>query len=138
MKKLENSQILFGFFKNISISGKINEVPWNHLMFHEKYSGVVDIFEGGYEYTRGVFRAEHNSCMNNNVPYYNAYSRELIVRRIMEYAGEPFSFADFVAKDVLEPGEGAAATRSFDVPVWRHALYHRPPVVVEGSPSILK
>ena len=138
MKKLENSQIFFGFFKNISISGKINDVPWKHLMFHEKYKEMVDIFEGGYEYTRGVFRAEHNSCMNNNVPYFNAYSRELIVRRIMEYAGEPFNFADFVAKDVMESGEGAAATRAIDVPIWRHALYHRPPVVVEGSPSILK
>ena len=127
----------YGFFWNVSVSGKMSDVRWNHLIFHEKYSGVVDIFEGAKEYTRGVFRAEHNSCMNNNIPYFNTYSRELIVRRIMEYAGEPFSFADFVAKDVMEPGEGATATRAFDVPVWQRATYHCPPVLIEGSPSML-
>ena len=137
IKELENSQLLYGFFKNLSVSGKISDVPWNHLLFHEKYKEVVDIFEGGYEYNRGVFRSEHNSCMNNNVPYFNAYSRELIVRRIMEYAGLPFSFADFVAKDVMEPGKGAVTTRAFDAPIWQHSSYHRPPVVIEGSPSIL-
>ena len=135
VEKLLKWQQKYGFYWNVSVSGKMSDVRWNHLIFHEKYSGVVDIFEGAKEYTRGVFRAEHNSCMNNNIPYFNTYSRELIVRRIMEYAGEPFSFADFVAKDVMEPGEGAsAATRTLDVPIWQRSLYHYPPVLIEGSP----
>ena len=53
----------------------------------------------------------------------------------MEYAGVPFNFADFVAKDVMEPGDGAsAATRTLDVPVWQRSLHHCPPVQIEGSP----
>lgn len=51
---------------------------------------------------RGVFRSEPNSCMNNNVPYFSAISRESIVKRIMQYAGEPYSFEEFKAHDVQD------------------------------------
>jgi hypothetical protein len=37
--------------------------------------------------------------MNNNIPYYNAISREAMVRRIKKYAGEEYSFEDFKAND---------------------------------------
>ena len=37
--------------------------------------------------------------MNNNIPYYNAISREEIVKRIKKYAGEEYSFDDFKAND---------------------------------------
>ena len=37
--------------------------------------------------------------MNNNVPYYSTWSREIIVRRIKRLAGESFSFEDFAAND---------------------------------------
>jgi hypothetical protein len=42
--------------------------------------------------------------MNNNVPYYSTWCRELIVRRIKEYAGETFSYDEFVANDSREYG----------------------------------
>lgn len=91
-----------GWFQNLALTGKMNEVPWSHLIFHEKYRGVVDIFEGGYMHTRGVYRSEQNSCMNNDIPYYSAVSREEIVKRIMNYAGKQYSFDDFVANDVMD------------------------------------
>ncbi len=59
------------------------------------------MYEGGYTHTRGVFRSEPNSCMNNNIPYYSAISRETIVKYIMEYAGEEYSFEKFKEKDVM-------------------------------------
>jgi hypothetical protein len=37
--------------------------------------------------------------MNNNIPYYNAISREVMVKRIMKYAGEEYSFEAFKAND---------------------------------------
>ena len=40
--------------------------------------------------------------MNNDIPYYNTISRESIVKRIKAYAGEDYSFEDFVANDVVE------------------------------------
>ena len=80
----------------------MNEVPWSHLIFHEKYSQFVDVYEGGLGHARGVFRSEINSCMNTFIPYYNTISRESIVRRIMKYAGKEYSFEDFVENDVIE------------------------------------
>lgn len=91
-----------GWFENLSLSGDMYEVPWSHLIFDPQYSNLVDIYEGGYMHMRGVFRSEPNSCMNNNVPYFSAISREAIVKRIMEYAGESYSFEDFKARDVLD------------------------------------
>ena len=91
-----------GWYDNLSLTGKMSEVPWNHLIFHEKYSVFVDIFEGGFMHNRGVYRSEHNSCMNNMIPYYSTISRESIVKRIKAYAGEEYSFDDFVANDVVE------------------------------------
>ena len=80
----------------------MHKVPWAHLIFDERYSNDVDIFEGGCMYSRGVFRSEQNSCMNNYIPYFNTISREAIVKRIMEYAGESYSFEEFVKNDKVE------------------------------------
>ena len=91
-----------GWYENLSLTGKMNDVPWSHLIFHEKYNQIVDIFEGGFMHTRGVFRSEQNSCMNNEIPYYNTISREVIVKRIKAIAGEKYSFDEFLANDVLD------------------------------------
>jgi hypothetical protein len=40
--------------------------------------------------------------MNNDVPYYSTISRESIVKRIKAYAGEEYSFDEFVENDVIE------------------------------------
>ena len=88
-----------GWFDNLSITGKTNQVPWSHLIYDPRYSDIVDIYEGGYMHSRGVFRSEQNSCMNNDIPYYSTISRESIVKRIKRYAGEEYSFEEFVAND---------------------------------------
>lgn len=101
-----------GWFENLSLSGDMYEVPWSHLIFDPQYSNLVDIYEGGFMHMRGVFRSEPNSCMNNNVPYFSAISREAIVKRIMEYAGEPYSFEDFKARDVLDASTAGVSRSS--------------------------
>ncbi len=103
-----------GWYDNLSLTGKMSEVPWSHLIFHEKYSGFVDIFEGGYMHNRGVYRSEQNSCMNNDIPYYSTISRESIVKRIMAYAGEEYSFEKFVENDVIEVTMDDTEVKSFD------------------------
>ena len=65
-------------------------------------------------HNRGVYRSEQNSCMNNDIPYYSTISRESIVKRIMAYAGEEYSFEDFVANDVVEVEMTEAETKAFD------------------------
>lgn len=91
-----------GWYGNISLSASKNSVPWSHLIFDPHYSDIVDIYEGGYYHARGTFRSESQSCMNTFIQYYNTISRELIVRRIMELAGETYSFEKFVSKDSRE------------------------------------
>jgi hypothetical protein len=88
-----------GWFNNISLTAKMNEVPWSHLIFNEHYSDIVDVYEGAYRHFRGAYRSENMSCMSTFIAYYNTISRETIVRRIMEYSGKEFNFNDFVAHD---------------------------------------
>ena len=102
-----------GWFKNLSMTADAKQVPWAHLIYHKNYSDTVDMYEGGYMHTRGVYRSEATSCMNNNIPYYSAVSRQAIVERIKTYAGEAFDFDDFVAKDSFEVGTKSLA-RDFD------------------------
>ena len=90
-----------GWFRNLSLTGKVSEVDWSHFIFHPKYSGIVDIFEGGYMHNRNVYRSEQNSCMNNDVPYYSTISRQAMVERIKALAGEPFSLEEFIEDDVI-------------------------------------
>lgn len=88
-----------GWYDNLSLSGSYSDVPWAHLLYDELYQNTTDVYEGGYFHTRGVFRSEPNSCMNNNIPYFSSISRESIVRRLMRYAGATFSFEEFKAND---------------------------------------
>lgn len=88
-----------GWFKNLSMSSDPKQVPWAHLIYNAQYSDYVDVYEGGYMHSRGMFRSEATSCMNNNIPYYSAISRQAIVERIKTYAGETFTLEDFYAND---------------------------------------
>ena len=88
-----------GFYQNVSLTGSMKDVPWSHMIYDPQYSNTVDVYEGAFFHTRGVFRSEPTSCMHNNIPYYNAISREEMVKRIKRYAGEEYSFEDFKAND---------------------------------------
>ena len=98
-----NRAKLHGWWQNVSKSNKYNDLPWYHLIFHEKYSSHVDVYEGACGHARGAYRSENQSVMGDaHVSYFNTISREALVRRIMKCAGEEFSFEDFVAKDIIE------------------------------------
>ena len=120
-----------GWYENLSLTGKMHEVPWSHLIFDNRYSDIVDIFEGGFMHNRGVFRSEQNSCMNNNIPYYSTISRESIVKRIKRYAGETYSYEEFVANDRRDAG---TVTRSSSVNGGTLNKYQMPPKIHKGSP----
>lgn len=108
-----------GWYDNLSLSGSYSDVPWAHLLYDELYQNTTDVYEGGYFHTRGVFRSEPNSCMNNNIPYFSSISRESIVRRLMRYAGASFSFDEFKANDAemysTATKARAAAKKSYKV-----------------------
>lgn len=122
-----------GWYDNLSLTGKMHEVPWSHFIFDDQYSDIVDIYEGGYMHNRGVFRSEQNSCMNNDIPYYSTISRESIVKRIKAYAGEPYSFEEFLANDKKNAG---AVTRAKLAPYEGSNIrsFQYPPKVHKGKP----
>ena len=124
-----------GWYENLSLTGKMHEVPWSHLIFDEKYADFVDVFEGGFMHNRGVFRSEQNSCMNNDIPYYSTISREAIVKRIMQYAGEEYTFEKFKANDKVEVD---ATTRAASMPYAGYAVrgFQHAPRIVKGSPRV--
>ena len=109
-----NAMKRYGFYENISLTGSMQEVPWSHMIYDPQYSNVVDVYEGAYMHTRGVWRSEATSCMNNNIPYYNAISREAMVKRIMKYAGEEYSFEAFKAMDY----ESLPSASTLYAPMW--------------------
>lgn len=103
-----------GWFKNLSMSSDNKLVPWSHMIYNPDYSDYVDIYEGGYMHTRGVYRSEATSCMNNNIPYYSAISRQAIVERIKYCAGEEFTLEEFYSRDSDAFGSTKAAPSVFD------------------------
>ncbi len=101
-----------GWYRNLSTNGDYKTVEWAHLFAHPDYTNVVDMYEGGYYHSRGIYRSEANSCMNNNVPYYSAIQRQEMVERIKRYAGEEFSIEEFYANDVRDASNNDFVTRS--------------------------
>jgi hypothetical protein len=122
-----------GIFQNVSLSGKYSDVPWRHLIFNDRYSSYVDIYEGAYFHSHGVFRSETECCMSYNMPYFSAWCRELIVRRIMQISGQAWSFENFVANDDNSVGEEYDDTTRGGQRFSSATTGHRAPIVQQHS-----
>lgn len=115
-----------GHFRNADLTNNLSTILWSHFIGDPAYS-YVGAYEGAYYYSYGVWRPESGSLMINNIAYINAPSREMIVKRIKQLAGEPYSFADFKARDVREVG---VLTKSADIPFDKNMLLP-PPVLIK-------
>ena len=136
-----NAMKSYGFYENISLSGNMRDVPWSNLISDPQYSNTVDVYEGAFYHSRGVFRSEPTSCMNNNIPYYNAISRESIVKRIMDYAGESYSFESFRALDKeAQPSVSTKGTEMLSAGEWNSGSQDNqmPPKYMGDKPSFKK
>lgn len=129
-----NAAKSLGWYDNLELTGKMHSVGWSHLIFDDRYSDIVDIYEGGYMHNRGVFRSEPNSCMNNDIPYYSTISRESIVKRIKAYAGETYSFEDFVKNDKRDAGIVESRAFGGNGDQRTSGTYQHAPVFHKGSP----
>lgn len=123
-----------GWYDNLDVNDKMQLVGWRHLILDPRYSDIVDVFEGGYGYARGVYRSEENSCMRDNTPYYSTISRQSIVNRIKVFAGECFDFEEFVEKDKKALAQARILkTRSFGVSNEKSTISSGVPIVHSGS-----
>ncbi|HBN02211.1 MAG TPA: hypothetical protein DD383_06360 [Rikenellaceae bacterium] len=129
-----------GWYRNLTMNGDAKQAPWSHLIYNSKYSNRVDMYEGGYMHSRGVYRSEATSCMNNNIPYYSSISRQAIVERIKEYAGETFSLDDFYTNDVFDFGTITKSAASVDGTFGVDSKFHRAtghaPVYMGEHPNV--
>lgn len=118
-----------GFYSNIDLTGALTDVKWKHIIGVPGYSRVGS-YEGAYYFTYGVWRPESSSCMVHNEKYYNAPSREAMVKRIYKTAGLEYTFEAFQAKDIeKEPSPTAVSQTKSINPLTFIPL--APPVMVE-------
>ena len=113
------------FAYNLDLTGDRTNVHWAHYFDRPGYESV-DLFEGACYYYYGVWRSEKISCMEDNRAYYNAPSREAIVRRIMKASGSSFNLETFVANDKVrsDPTTRTANYVELSVPL-------APPVMIQ-------
>jgi len=90
----------YGWYENVDFYSDIFLTTWKGFAGITKYN-MVKTFEGASYYGKGVWRPEYNSCMNDNVPYFNAPSRWAQVRRIKRLAGFNYTFVQFLQDDVV-------------------------------------
>lgn len=124
----QSRQNKLGWYANVDFTNDPTKIRWAHFLSSFQFSSYTDSYEGGYLYEKGVWRPEANSCMRYNDLYFNAPSREAIVKRIKELAGETYSWDEFITKDKYEP---IKRTKS-DIDRTR---LHTPPIFKEGSPK---
>ncbi|MDD2280289.1 MAG: M64 family metallopeptidase, partial [Bacteroidales bacterium] len=116
--------VTYGFYPNVDVTNDQLLLRWKHFLGKAGYD-AVGAFEGALYYSLGAWKPESSSCMVYNEPYYNAPSRENIVKRILRTAAgtrvieyvntvytpipnDPYSFDAFVAKDIQKSPSGAA------------------------------
>jgi hypothetical protein len=134
-EEIENTKQLqdkFNMFTSIDFTGDLSKIRWAHMINHPKYKGIVGAYEGGFGYYRGVWRAESQSIMGYFVGlnYFNAPSREAIVKQIKKQAGEPYSFDDFVANDKIEFPDGWLKSAQFNKREYKN---YPPRVIIDGK-----
>ena len=115
--------------ENIDFYSEIAKCSWSGFANRSKYE-MVSTFERASLYAKGVWRPEDNSCMNNNVAYFNAPSRWAQVRMIKKLAGLSYTFAQFLQEDVIPEYPAGISAKSAEefIPL-------TPPVVRENLPE---
>ena len=114
----------------LNLADDYSNVPWQHdlldnqatLEGQDPHYGRMGRYQGGDSYMFGRWRAERVSGMTDNRRYFSAWQRILIVKRILEKAGETFSLDAFFAADVTtDPmrDETSSGTPGIDI---EHAM----------------
>ena len=100
----------YGFYENVDLTSDPNTILWSKFISDSRYSGKVDVYEGGYTYPYGVYRPTDNSIMRYNTGGFNAPSREVIYKKIMKFSegnAWTYDYETFVAFDA--PARSAEA-----------------------------
>ncbi len=100
-KDVIKSWVSYGYYSNVDLIGDVSNVKWSYLIGISGYERVSTIV-GGFYFSLGVWKPEVSSCMLHNEKYYNAPSREAMVKRIYKTAGLNYTFEAFLEKDIIK------------------------------------
>ncbi len=73
-----------GWGMNIDTTNDPDSVVWSHFLKDTRYTGEVGIYQGAWYWPTDLWRASENSVMNSDYSTFNAPSREVIYKRIMQ------------------------------------------------------
>ena len=105
----------YGQWKNIDFTSDGDVVKWKSFIIDCRYSySGIGVYEGGAQYTTGVWRPTENSIMNNDANgQYNAPSREAIYYRLNKIAyGDSwqYDYETFVQQDLKNLSTGTMSS----------------------------
>ena len=91
-----------GYYLNVDVTNDPSKVVWKDFLNDERYQNEgISIYEGALQCVRGAYRPSYESIMRNETGGFNAPSRWAIYKRIMEVAGESYSFDTFLEYDEI-------------------------------------
>jgi len=128
--RIINQKSKNGWYENVDFYSNTTNTSWSGFAGRAKYN-MVATYEGAYLYTKGVWRSEYNSCMNDNVPYFNAPSRWAQVKRIKELAGFNYTLDQFLRDDIVPEYPEKMQTKS----AGHEFVPFSSPVVFENVPT---
>jgi hypothetical protein len=132
----------YGWGANVDWRSDPETVRWAHFLKDSRYSHEgLGVFEGGYLYQTGIYRATENSMMRYNDTPFNAPSREQIYKMIMKYSeGDDwvYNYEDFVIADErgrMEAAEELGPWRSPRRSAKMHSReeFHCPPITIDKT-----
>jgi len=102
---------------NVDVTNDLTEIKWKHFVGLSGYNDSA--WEGAYYFATGVWRSTEHSIMRDyDIIEFNAISRETIVKKIIQNAGETYSFENFLSRDFPPSGlRRFAAKPSYKMPV---------------------
>lgn len=103
-KELIDMAQMHGGYRNIALNSDVTKSYWANFAADSRYkSEHLGCYEGGADYTLGVYRPTENSIMNTDFEDFNVAGRVQIYKRCMSTAfGNSWKYneADFIAFDL--------------------------------------
>lgn len=90
-----------GWWANVDFTNDPKTIRWSWFLNDARYKSLVGIYEGAYTFEKGAYRPSENSMMRENFEWFNAPSRQVIYKRIMELSGEEYSLEKFIEYDAV-------------------------------------
>ena len=96
-----------GWEANVDVTNDPHAIQWAAFLSDNRYKNLVGIYEGAMTFEHGIYRPTEYSIMRYNTGGFNAPSRNAIYKRVMELAGENYSYEKFVEYDAINRSSSA-------------------------------